>query len=266
MLAREAVGRAVGGLIAPVARQGSRLRRARVLHPDGVVYRAEVRPLVLAMNGGEGGEGGGALADIAARLAGPALVRISGGVWRWRGGGDRARPDVLGVAVRFRGSEAVSPEAEPGDQDLLFASFRSMWTLPIAPLTTNVRDFLANVYYAVLPFEVTGLGKARCRLVPVRTSVTGEDRRERLERAVSAGVAIFRFEIRQPRRPWVAIAEIALRERVDMDQQALRLTPFRTGRGIVPRGLIQAVRAAAYAASQRGRQGGSGRDASPTRA
>jgi len=246
MLARESVGRAVGGLIAPVARQGSRLRRARVLHPDGVVYRAEVRPLSVA--------GDRALADVAARLAGPALVRLSGGLWRWRGGGDRARPDVLGVAVRFRGSEALSPEADPGDQDLLFASFRSMWTLPIAPLTTDVRDFLANVYHAVLPFDVTGLGRARCRLVPVRASVTGEDRRERLERAVSAGVAVFRLEIRQPRRPWVAVAEIALRERVEMDQQALRLTPFRTGRGIVPRGLIQAVRAAAYAGSQRGRQ------------
>lgn len=246
MRLREAVGRALGWLLAPAAWQGARLRRARLFHPDGVVYRAEVRPIAAE----------GAAAGLAARLAGPALVRLSGGLLRWRGG-DRARPDVLGVAVRFRESEAVSAEVAPGDQDLLFASFRFLWSLPLGPLTTDVRDFLGNRYYAVLPFDVAGVGPARFRLVPVRTSPTsaekGGDRRERLERAVAAGAAVLRLEMRLRRRRWAAVAEIALRERVQVDQQSLRLTPFHTGRGIVPRGLIQATRAAAYAASQRGR-------------
>lgn len=242
MRLREAVGRALGWLLAPAAWQGARLRRARLFHPDGVVYRAEVRPMAAE----------GAAAGLAARLAGPALVRLSGGLLRWRGG-DRARPDVLGVAVRFRESEAVSAEVAPGDQDLLFASFRFLWTLPLGPLTTDVRDFLSNRYYAVLPFDVAGVGPARFRLVPVRASAGDGDRRERLERAVAAGAAVFRLEMRLRRRRWAAVAEIALRERVQVDQQSLRLTPFHTGRGIVPRGLIQATRAAAYAASQRGR-------------
>jgi hypothetical protein len=50
------------------------------------------------------------------------------------------------------------------------------------------------------------------------------------------------------------VAEIALRERVPVNQQALRFTPFRAGRGIVPSGFVQAARAAAYAASQAGRR------------
>lgn len=243
-LIRKAVGRALGGLFAPVTLLGGVLRRARLFHPDGVVYRAEVRPLATE----------GPLAELAQRLAGPALVRLSGAWWRWRRGHGEL-PDVLGVAVRFRDTRDVTPDAAPADQDLLFATFRTIWQLPIAPLTTDVHDFLANEYHAVLPFDVAGSGRVKWRLVPPRTPASGEDRRERLERAVAAGLANLRLEVRPIRlgARWVAVAEIALRERVLLDEQALRFTPFRTGRGIVPSGLIQAARAATYMGSQVGR-------------
>ncbi|MCC6556670.1 MAG: hypothetical protein IT372_27230 [Polyangiaceae bacterium] len=244
MQLREAVGRAIGGALAPAAWEGSLIRRARLFHPDGVVYRAEVRPIAAE----------GPLGDLGARLAGPALVRLSGGWWRWRAGRGE-RPDALGVAIRFRDRDEVSAEASPGDQDLLFESFSRLILLPIAPLITNYRDFLANTYHAVLPFEVAGLGRARFRLVPAPVKASGEDRRERLERAVEGGAAILRLDVRPLRRGarWTPIAEIALVERVALDQGALRFNPFRTGRGIVPSGLVQAIRAAAYAASQVGR-------------
>jgi hypothetical protein len=244
MRALEAVGRALGGVAAPLAWEGSLIRRARLFHPDGDVYSAEVRPLVAE----------GSAVEVAQRLAGPALVRLSGAWWRWRWHRDRL-PDVLGVAVRFRESEEITARAAPGDQDMLFATLRHLWTLPIAPLTTKWRDFLANHYYAVLPFDVPGVGRAKWRIVPPRTSASGGDRRERLERATLAGLAVFRLEMRPLRRRagWEAVAEITLRKRVLVDQEALRFTPFRTGRCIVPSGLAQAARAAAYAASQVGR-------------
>jgi len=42
---------------------------------------------------------------------------------------------------------------------------------------------------------------------------------------------------------------------VNIDQAALRFSPFRTGRGIVPRGLIHASRIVPYPASQLARPG-----------
>jgi hypothetical protein len=254
MGALEAVGRALGGVAAPVAWEGSLIRRARLFHPDGDVYRAEVRPLVAE----------GPAVEIAQRLAGPALVRLSGGWWRWRRHRD-ALPDVLGMAVRFCASEEMTARAAPGDQDLLLATFRHLWSLPVALFTTNARDFLANPYYAVLPFEVPGLGRTKWRIAPPRTTASGGDRRERLERAVASGLAVLRLEARPLRRSagWTAVAEVTLRERVLVDQEELRFNPFRTGRGLVPSGLVQAARAATYMASQVGRAIAGGPSRSP---
>ncbi|WP_437577867.1 hypothetical protein [Sorangium sp. So ce887] len=241
----EAMGRAIGGALSPFVWQGSLVRGARLFHPDGVVYCAGVK--ALAMEGEVGA--------LAQRLAGPALVRLSGGIWRWRGGKGERRPDVLGVAVRFRTSEEVTPAASAGDQDLIFLSARRLSLLPIAMFTTRRRDFLDNDYYAQLPFDVEGFGRAKFRLVPLRASTTKGNRRERLERAAAAGLALLRLEVRRggARARWMAVADIELYEPVDIDQNTLRFNPFQTGKGIVPSGLLQATRLATYAASYLGR-------------
>jgi hypothetical protein len=238
----EALGRAVGGILSPITGEGSLIRRARLFHPDGVVYRAEVQPLASA----------GAHAELARRLAGPALVRLSGAWWRH----DKELPDLLGIAVRFTEVGRPKAEASPRDQDMLFASFRHIATLPLAPLATNVHDFLANDYHTVLPFYAVGLGRVKFRLLPMHVRAQSGSRRERLESAVAAGIALLRLEVRKskPGAPWHELALVDLEERALVDQEALAFTPFRAGRGIMPVGPFQMMRAATYASSQVGRK------------
>jgi hypothetical protein len=257
MRSTEALGRAIGGVLSPITGEGSLLRRARLFHPDGVLFRADVRPLVRE----------GAVGELAQRLAGPALVRLSSAWWRH----EKELPDALGIAVRFcgRAPTATTVEASARDQDLLFATFQHIWSLPLAPLTTNVHDYLANEYHAILPFYVLGLGRVKFRLLPTRQRGAHGRRRERLERAVAAGNAIFTLEVmetgglgarlRSPARVlrmsrWQPVEVIDLEERSLVDQEALSFTPFHAGRGIMPIGPFQMMRAATYAASRAGRK------------
>lgn len=238
MPATEPVGKLLGALLAPVTGAVALIRKARMFHPDGRVFRAEVVPL----------QTGGATDAVARRLAGPALVRMSSAWWR----GAKEWTDVLGCAVRFRRSAVVSADAADGDQDLLFATIRSPWTTLPAALTTRVHDFLANDYYAVSPFAVDGLGKGKWRLVSSGEGRREGDRSQRLLEDVSAGTAELRLEFRRLglRSPWVPVCVVRLLEPVTLDQAALRFSPFRCGRGIEPRGLVHALRHATYSASQ----------------
>jgi hypothetical protein len=61
-------------------------------------------------------------------------------------------------------------------------------------------------------------------------------------------------------RGWRPVVLVVLRERIDLDQSALRFRPFRAGRGIRPRGFVQGLRSLAYRASQRARPPRGGTD------
>lgn len=246
MRLREAIGRAIGGVFAPLAALGGLIRGARLFHPEGVVYRAQVTPIATE----------GAVGELAQRLAGPALVRFSGALWRRAH--RAAVPEILGAAVRFTRNPKPEARAAHGDQDLLFATIPSILLLPLAPFTTNRRDFLANTYNADLPFFVEGLGQVKFRLTTSNAGATGEDRLARLEHAVKTGRGALHLEVRRRRGLWIPVAAIELRERADIDQEALRLNPFRSGRGIIPVGLLQSIRAAIYPASQIGRRAARG--------
>ncbi len=241
MHATEPLGRGVGALLAPLTGAVSLLRRARTFHPEGAVYLSQVSAVTAR----------GKAAGIARRLEGPALVRLSSAWWR----GGKEWTDVLGCAIRFRHSQSVSVSAEEGDQDLLFATIRSPWTTLLATLTTHRHDFLDNDYYAVSPFFAPGLGRVKWRLRTTGAAETEGDRGEKLDAAVRSGHAAFQLEFRPLGlgRRWRPVARLQLRERVVVDQAALRFSPFRTGRGIEPRGWIHALRRATYAASQAAR-------------
>ncbi|HEY5938550.1 MAG TPA: hypothetical protein VIU61_28055, partial [Kofleriaceae bacterium] len=86
---RERLGERIGGVWAPFVGMLSRLRRARMFHPDGHTFRGVVVPAC------EPDETYGALA---AALSGRVLARFSGALWR----GERERLDVLGLALRMR--------------------------------------------------------------------------------------------------------------------------------------------------------------------
>jgi hypothetical protein len=239
----EDLGRVIGALWGPAVRAGAALRHARLFHPEGITYRAEVIECPARES----------LRPLAARVAGPALVRLSSALWR----GQREWPDVLGLAVRLRSEEAITEEPAPGDQDLLFATVRSPWTLGLAPLTTDTHDWLENDYYAVSPFRVSGLGRAKLRITSSRAAAPGDTRVERLEAALHAGQARFTFEV-FPRRGeaagrWHPLAELRLVEQVTLDPVTLRFWPYRTGRGIRPVGFVHALRIPTYRQSQEAR-------------
>ena len=137
--------------------------------------------------------------------------------------------------------------------------------LPLGALLTDPRDFLANDYHTVLLFRVPGApSPLTFRLAPERHEADGRDCFERLEHAVAEGQAVLRLDAHQRGAGFTAIATITLRERAPMEQDALRFNPFRDGAGIVPVGLMQAVRAAVYPASQAGRAAARGPSAQPS--
>ncbi|MBX3261737.1 MAG: hypothetical protein KF782_18785, partial [Labilithrix sp.] len=269
----ERAGELLGAAAAPAFALTSALRRARTFHPRGDCADADV-----------------AVADgvprehraLAERLAGNAFVRFSDALTK-----KKARwPDVLGCALRF-GGEVDDPAAD-GDQDLLLATIKRPWTMPLAPLTTKVHDYLANDYFAVSPFSVatprpgggarpwlvyfrlrpgskepggvitvepsTGPISALRASTPRSRRSRAEQRRRRFERAIANGSAVFTLGIASG--PWGPFAPLVRVQLVSVrltDPPGLRFDPFRAGRGIAPRGFVHALRRGAYGASQRAR-------------
>ena len=99
----EITGRIAGHALSPFTGLISAARQSRMFHPSGILCAAEAEPIATT----------GAAGEVAARLAGPVLVRWSSAWWKtgeWI--------DVLGCALRF--SEApLGVEPKPSDQDLL---------------------------------------------------------------------------------------------------------------------------------------------------
>lgn len=172
-LRAERPGLAVGAVLAPITGLVSWLRRARMFHPDGAVYRATVAVAESAPPD---------LRMVGHRLAGVALVRCSGAWWRT----PREWPDVLGMAVRW---------APPYTQDLLLATVRFSWTTPFAPLATDVRSFLWNHNHAVSPFVIAPVGRVKLRMRSQRIR-NGNDvpRMTHLAREIEAGRATCRWK------------------------------------------------------------------------
>jgi hypothetical protein len=237
----EQLGLLVGAQLGPIAAALSGARRARMFHPDGVVYRATAQPFTSNRD----------LTLAAERLAGDALLRFSSALWR--AGHDW--PDVLGAAVRF-GWMQPEPNLQ---QDLLLATIRFPWTMPFAPLATNFRSYLWNHYHAVSPFELEGVGPVKMRLRSPRLRNRGlESRAEHLRRAVGEGRASYELQLRRLdvsrfARRWEPLVRLTLIEPVAVDQAALRFSPFRCGAGIRPIGFVHALRFAVYAGSQEAR-------------
>lgn len=237
-----ALGRAAGWVVAPMFGLVSFARHARTFHPRGPTFHAAVtRHADAAVE----------FDPIVERLVGRALVRFSGALWKHT----ESRLDVLGCAVRLQSDARETAEPADDDQDLLFATIRRPWTMPFAPFTTDVNDYLANDYYAVSPFDLGFGRRAYLRLHPVHPAFeqTGT-RSERLAREVERGQAALNLEISDgPFGPWAPLLVLSLECLADVDGEALRFNPFRQGRGVRPRGFIHALRAGVYSLSQRAR-------------
>ncbi len=242
MIGSSRAGVAVGWVIGPLFGLTSWLRRSRTFHPRGAVYHAWAaqHPAVAQE-----------LSPLAERLTGGALVRFSGALWK------RAEsvPDVLGCAIRLRdGNSGDSDDAAPaeGDQDLLFATIRRPWTMPFAPFTTAVHDYLANDYFAVSPFDAGLPRSVYLRLHPVEANREGGgSRKDRLARAVARHDAVLELEASYgPFGPWAPLITLVLQRPARVDPERLRFRPFRSGRGLMPRGFVHSLRVGVYALSQ----------------
>ena len=231
----------VGRALAPLTALGSALRHARLFHPAGIVVRGVAQPVPEPGN----------LRAASKHLAGPVLIRFSGGFWK-------TRPwlDVLGCAIRFTADETPSASAREGDQDLLLATIRSPLTTLLAALSTRFNDYLANDYFGVSPFEVPELGRVKLRLSPAarRSRPDGSGHRDdKLRAALHEASICLRLQARSARRgaAYRTIALIELGSEVDdLDQEALRFDPFRAGRGLRPVGFVHGLRIASYRASR----------------
>jgi hypothetical protein len=237
MSVQERFGLRVGWALAPAFAAAGRVRHARLFQPRGVVLSARVEACTDTLLG--------------RLLVGPALVRFCTALWRH----GREWPDVLCCAVRFRRRDTPADAADGGDQDILFATVRTPLTTPLGPLRTHVHDFLDNRYHARASFDAPGIGRAKLRLTPECRSPepeAGSRRGLRLASVVARGDASLVLEARRVwTRSYRPIVRITLLGEVGLDDDALRFSPFRCGRGLVPRGFVHALRHGSYAATRR---------------
>lgn len=207
----------------------SLVRKARAFHPRGSVCRAEITALDDA---------------IGPRLAGPARVRFSSST----ADENALSPSIIGMAIKL------------DNQDLVVATFESFMKVNEATKTTNVADYMANQYGSVAPWRVRGVGPIWVRAIPSSESgkATTGTRTERLEADIAANRATFTLELRDgpgagdPVR--ARVAELRLLERFPDDDPAFRISMFNTGRGVVPTGFRNGLRALVYPVSQLARR------------
>lgn len=232
---RERIGELIGATWAPLVHGIARLRHARMFHPEGSLYRGRLEPVA------------GPFEAIANALGRTVLARFSGALRR----GGRESLDVLGIALRLHHGPLTSTEASDGDQDLLFATILSPFTMPLSPFTTRSHDFFANRFYAVSPFALEDGKRVKFRLSPMEHPPHDGSRAEQLAAAVAGGHARFELAARETLTlRWHPVATITLQAPCELDQAALRFDPFHAGAGIEPVGVVHAIRRRAYPASQ----------------
>jgi hypothetical protein len=244
----EVLGLWAGSMTAPLFTIGSWLRQARIFHPRGIYFQAQVEPVQ---------DVDPRFTDLAQGLSqGEALMRLSAGVSKMRRG---VLPDVLGVALRFNTAANEDFAVKEGTQDLLMVTARSVLTLPIAALRTNQRDFMANLYYGMGKFEYADQSDMRLRLTPLpQVGSSGEDRYAMIRDAVANDEVVFLLEIasQSDSEQWYPLVRIRLVNEVKIDERKITFWPFYTGQGIIPEGFIQYMRPVPYLSSQWVRPGG----------
>jgi hypothetical protein len=234
----ESLGLWLGYLVGPAFGAGSLLRRARVFHPDGMLFHATVKPTARVKS---------RFYDLAKDLSGNAIMRFSSSIWKQ----ESLLPDSLGCSLRFRVGKPPDIQPEEGVQDLIMITSPSLTALPLQILKTDQHDFLANPFYGAAAYRVAEQSDCRLRLMPQAIAAVGSNRNEKLLDAVVKGNAVLQLEVQEDKAgEWQPVVELRPDMPVLVDQSFLRFSPFRTGLGIQPQGLINYARIGPYAFSQ----------------
>ncbi|MEX2293921.1 MAG: SRPBCC family protein [Acidimicrobiales bacterium] len=190
-------------------------RQARSLHPRGVTLqgRSAIHPDGLALTN---------------ELDGAVVARFSRGI-----GLPHPFPDFQGVALRF-----VDAHGPGQHQDLLLASSGQRPVLRHLLLPTTTFSFPG--YSTLLPYRSAGgLRVFGCGPLPMRT----------LQEAGTAAPIELDLRVASLGGAWQPAATLTLDTAVP-DDSAIRFDPWNTSEALVPAGLVNRLRAAAYAASR----------------
>jgi hypothetical protein len=231
---RELLGVFVGVVLAPFLALFSRRKRARVLHSEGIVVRAEVSPLLSEHEPV-------ALQAFGRSLAGPATVRFSQGVTRrWDGQGSPAA-NILGLGLALgSGSDR---------RHLLLATFERFGTFGRDRRVTVATDFLADVYQSVGAFALDGLGIVQFRVRSFDPPpLPRGDLASRLAADIRSGRAQLTLEVARPAGAWRPIARLELLSIEDRADPAL--SPHHTGPGLRAVGFLAGLRRVVYPVAQ----------------
>jgi hypothetical protein len=206
-----------------------------VFHPAGSGYRADVAIAPA------GRSTGAPFLDQPGTFA--AVVRLSRGV-----GVPDPFPDVLGLAIKVIDAHGLGR-----DQDLLLVSSAGP---PLARhLLLPASGFLGRPFSSVLPYLI---GR-RIRLFGAapRTPAVHDGGTALAEVHVAAARGELRFDLTMAGEfgAWRRIGELRVGQPLDdIETDALRFSPWHTGPGITPVGILQTLRRSAYQGSQRRRR------------
>lgn len=236
----EALGLWLGYATGPMFGIVSLLRRARAFHPTGMVFHAMVKPHQNVDS---------TYIELAKNLSGSALVRLSSSIWKH----DTMLPDSLGCSISFRADKAQGSYPSEFGQDLILLTSKSLLFLPVYILTTQQSDFLANQYFSITSFRIADKHeKVKFRLTPQSVQAMGRNRSERMIDALEKNKANFLLEIKSdaPTTSWIPLLDIRLDSVVDINQENLNFSPFRSVAGIEPAGFVNFLRDGPYVFSQ----------------
>jgi hypothetical protein len=214
----------------------TRVRGARIFHPEGVGYSG-----VLRVERRQVGYTGVPLLQRPGEH--PVLFRFSRGA-----GLPEPLPDVLGLALRL-----PDVHGRGRHQDFLLVTSADAPVLHHL-LLPGVRGFFGQSFSSILLYRIGG----RRRLVgaePAARPVPGpHGALPELIRTADRRELRFRLALAPPAGRWSAVGDLEVEERLpDAQTERLAFTPWNTGGGIRPTGPFMGLRRGAYRGSQHGR-------------
>lgn len=215
---------------------GSKLRGARVVHPQGVGFAGELRVERTL-------PGHAAVPLLRAGERRAVIARLSRSV-----GLPEPLPDLLGLTLRIEDGHGAG-------QDLDLALITSADGLGHFLLLPTLSGFLGRPFSSVMLYEIAGRKRLFGALpVTAPADVPGSRSVEQLLETAARDELRWQLAVAEPRGSFCPFGEISLRDRLpDEEVDSIAFNPATSGGGIRAVGPLMGIRGAAYAGSQRAR-------------